>query len=73
MYNQNQNHTTDILTLKNNNMMTYEEKLHELARMFMYQFPDLECQSLDEFLMDYREELTDEQYELGSYILTLFE
>ena len=54
-------------------MMTYEEKLHELARMFMYQFPDLECQSLDEFLMDYREELTDEQYELGTYILTLFE
>ena len=54
-------------------MMTYEEKLHELARMFMYQFPDLPVLSLDEFLMEYREELTDEQYELGSYILTLFE
>ena len=54
-------------------MMTYEEKLHELARMFMYQFPDLEETSLDEFLIEYREELTDEQYELGSYILTLFE
>ena len=53
-------------------MMTYEEKLHELARMFMYQFPDLETLSLDEFLMEYREELTDEQYELGTYILTLF-
>ena len=53
--------------------MTYEEKLHELARMFMYQFPDLGTLSLDEFLMEYREELTDEQYELGTYILTLFE
>ena len=54
-------------------MMTYEEQLHELARMFMYQFPDLPVLSLDEFLMEYREELTDEQYELGTYILTLFE
>ena len=54
-------------------MMTYEEKLHELARMFMYQFPDLEETSLDDFLMEYREELTDEQYELRTYILTLFE
>ena len=53
-------------------MMTYEEKLHELARMFMYQFPDLPVLSLDEFLMEYRDELTDEQYELGYYILTLF-
>ena len=49
-------------------MMTYEEQLHELARMFMCQFPDLEELSLDEFLMEYRDELTDEQYEL-----TLFE
>lgn len=54
-------------------MMTYEEKLHELARLFMYQFPNLEESSLDEFLMDNRDELTDEQYELGTYILTLFE
>ena len=54
-------------------MMTYEEKLHELAVLFMNQFPDLEELSLDEFIMGYREELTDEQYELGTYILTLFE
>ena len=53
--------------------MTYEEKLHELAVLFMNQFPDLEELSLDEFIMEYREELTDEQYELGTYILTLFE
>lgn len=53
-------------------MMT-EDKLHEFARMFMYQFPDLETLSLDEFLIEYRDELTDEQYNLGNYILTLFE
>jgi hypothetical protein len=54
-------------------MMTYEEKLHELAVLFMCQFPDALPISLDEFLIEYREELTDEQYELGTYILTLFE
>lgn len=54
-------------------MMTYEEKLHELARMFMNQFTPFDKLSLDEFLIEYREELTDEQYELGTYILTLFE
>ena len=53
-------------------MINYEN-LHELARLFMYQFPDLETLSLDEFLVEYRDELTDEQYELGTYILTLFE
>jgi hypothetical protein len=53
-------------------MINYEN-LHKLARLFMYQFPDLETLSLDEFLMEYREELTDEQYKLGTYILTLFE
>ena len=56
----------------NKTNMTYE-KLHELARLFMYQFPDLETLSLDEFLVEYRDELTDEQYELGRYIITLFE
>ena len=54
-------------------MRIFENDMHELARMFMYQFPDLPMGSLDEFLMEYREELTDEQYELGTYILTLFE
>ena len=50
-----------------------EDNLHELATLFMYQFHDLEESSLDEFLMEYREEMTDEQYALGTYILTLFE
>lgn len=54
-------------------MMTYEEKLHKLARMFMYQFTDQLEMSLDEFLMEYRDDMTDEEYELGTYILTLFE
>ena len=54
-------------------MMTYEDNLHKLSLFFMCQFPDLPVLSLDEFLIEYREELTDEQYELGSYILTLFE
>lgn len=54
-------------------MMTYEEQLHELAVLFMNQFPDFEELSLDEFLMEYRSVLTDEQYQLGKFILTLFE
>ena len=54
-------------------MMTYEEKLHKLALLFMCQCPDALPISLDEFLIEYRDEMTDEQYELGSYILTLFE
>jgi hypothetical protein len=46
-----------------------EDKLHELARRYMSQFPELEQLSLDEFLMEYRFTLTDEQYRLGVYIL----
>ena len=50
-----------------------EGDLHKLAKLFMNQFPDLPMWSLDEFLMEYRDEMTDEQYKLGTYILTLFE
>lgn len=50
-----------------------EEKLHKLALLFMSQFRDLEQMSLDEFLMEHRFTLTNEQYKLGVYILTLFE
>jgi hypothetical protein len=39
--------------------------MHELARLFMYQFPTLEPMSLDEFLSEYTTVLTDEQNELG--------
>jgi hypothetical protein len=49
-----------------------EDQFHELARLFMYQFTDLKPLSLDEFLMEYRDEMTDEQYQLGMHILELF-
>jgi hypothetical protein len=63
-----------IPTLVSNLKITImnEDQFHELARLFMYQFPDLEELSLDEFLMEYREELTDEQYQLGNFIYSLF-
>ena len=49
-----------------------ENNLHQLAIEFMEQFPNNEELSLDEFLIEYREELTEEQYQLGNYILELF-
>jgi len=49
-----------------------ENNLHQLAIEFMEQFPNKEELSLDEFLIEYREELTEEQYQLGNYILELF-
>ena len=49
-----------------------EEYLHELACKFMDQFPNKQELSLDEFLIEYHEELTEEQRELGNYILELF-
>ena len=53
-------------------MRLFEDDMHELARMFMYQFPKLQPMSLDEFLYEYNEELTDEQNELGHHILDMF-
>ena len=49
-----------------------EDQLHELARMFMEQFPLLEPMSLDEFLAENSNALYPEQINLGNYILTLF-
>ena len=49
-----------------------EDQLHELARMFMNNFLHLEPLSLDEFLVEYEENLTTDQIAIGSYILTLF-
>lgn len=49
-----------------------EDQLHELARMFMKQFPILEPMSLDEFLAENSAGLYPEQINLGNYILTLF-
>jgi hypothetical protein len=50
-----------------------EDQLHELARMFMQQFPLLEPMSLDEFLSVNAPALYPEQINLGNYILTLFD
>jgi hypothetical protein len=49
-----------------------ENTLHELARLFMVQF-DFEQMSLDEYLVEHSDELTEEQYKLGYYILSLFD
>ena len=49
-----------------------EDQLHELARMFMNNFLHLEQLSLDEFLLEYEENLTETQIAIGNYILTLF-
>jgi hypothetical protein len=53
-------------------MENLEDNMHELARLFMYQFPTLEPMSLDEFLLEYNSVLTDEQNELGYHILEMF-
>jgi hypothetical protein len=53
-------------------MENLEDNLHELARLFMYQFPELELMSLDEFLYEYETGLTEEQKELGYAILNMF-
>jgi hypothetical protein len=55
----------------NNNVMNEEQK-HELARMFMKQFPLLETMSLDDFLHVNSNALYPEQINLGNYILSLF-
>lgn len=49
-----------------------EEKMHELARLFMDQF-NFEALSLDEWLTIHSEDLTDDERNLGYYILNLFE
>lgn len=53
-------------------MRHFEDDMHELARKFMEQFPTLEMMSLDEFLYEYNTVLTDEQNELGHFILDMF-
>ena len=48
------------------------EDLHELARLFMYQFA-FEPMSLDEWLSVHSEDLTDDERNLGYYILKQFD
>jgi hypothetical protein len=49
-----------------------EDHLHQLARLFMSQFSFKQL-SLDEYLLEYSEELTDDERNLGYYILELFD
>jgi hypothetical protein len=49
-----------------------QDKLHELARLFMYQY-SFKLSSLDVWLIDYGEELTDDERNLGYFILGLFD
>jgi len=49
-----------------------ENGMHELARLFMAQFTQLEMMSLDDFLFEYHDQLTDEQNELGHHLLDMF-
>ena len=49
-----------------------EDQFHELARIFMNNFPQLKPLSLDEFLLEYDELLTEDQKAIGYYILELF-
>ena len=53
-------------------MRYFSDDMHELARLFMGQYPQLKMMSLDEFLFEYHDQLTDEQNELGHHLLDMF-
>lgn len=53
-------------------MKQFSSDMHHLARLFMAQFPELTPMSLDEFLYEYHDQLTDEQYKVGYHILEMF-
>jgi len=55
--------------------MILENKLHEIARSFMavVATEDMELLSLDEFLIEYKSELTEDQLKLGWEISNMFE
>jgi hypothetical protein len=53
-------------------MRYFEDDMHQLARLFMSQFPHLKMMSLDDFLFEYNDQLTDEQNELGHHLLDMF-
>jgi hypothetical protein len=62
------------MNIKTNKMNTLnEDQTHELARMFMNNFLHLEPLSLDIFLLDYDELLTEDQKSIGYFILGLFD
>ena len=49
-----------------------EKKLHELSVLFMDQFSIGSGLSLDEFLSEHGDELTDDERNLGYHILDMF-
>ena len=56
--------------------MHLEDRLHYVARLFMEAIATKDMDqtlSLDEFLIQYKNKLTDEQLELGLNICVLFE
>lgn len=53
-------------------MRYFSDDMHQLARLFMAQFPELTMMSLDDFLFEYHDQLTDEQNEVGHHILEMF-
>ncbi len=55
--------------------MILENKLHEMARSFMavVATKDMELLSLDEFLIEYKSELTEDQLKLGWEISNMFD
>ena len=53
-------------------MKINEDQSHELARMFMNNFLHLEPLSLDEFLVEYEDNLTEDQLVIGYAILDMF-
>jgi hypothetical protein len=50
-----------------------EEELHELARLFMDSIPRFKPMSLDEFMCEYSDELTQLEKDLGYHILVMFD
>lgn len=53
-------------------MLVKEETMHELALLFMKQFSFGLNLSLDEFLDEHSEDLTDDERNLGHHILQMF-
>ena len=53
--------------------MESRDNLHNIALLFMQQFPHLELMSLDEFLYEHGMKLLPMQLELGRAILKQFE
>ena len=60
-----------VPTEKVTKQLSQENNLYEIARLFMWQF-NFPITSLDKYLSMYGEELTDDERNLGYYILEQF-